>query len=148
MDDTVGDETSMERDTTDGRELTELSVDECERLLGKSPIGRVGFSFSGKQVVLPVNFRYLDGQVLFRTLFGQKLHVAAARNQVAFEVDEWDEQTRTGWSVLVKGKAEQIIDYDSLVVADELGATPWAEEASEGRWVRVVPEEITGRRLG
>ena len=128
-------------------ELLELSVEQCERLLEKSPIGRVGFSFAGEQVILPVNYRYLDGAIVYRSLFGQKLHVAAAEQPVAFEVDEWDEQTRSGWSVLVKGHAEQIAEYDALVVADAIGPQPWAEEAAEGRWVRVVAEEITGRWL-
>jgi len=134
-------------DTTATGELLELSVEQCERLLEKLPIGRVGFSYAGKQVVLPVNYRFLDGEIIFRTLFGQKLDAAAAELPVAFEVDEWDEQSHSGWSVLVKGRAEQILEYDALVVADEIGARPWAGGASEGHWVRVVPEEITGRWL-
>lgn len=134
-------------DETAKGELVELSAEQCEKLLEKSPIGRVGFSYAGKQVVLPVNYRYLDGEIIYRTLFGQKLHVAAAQTPVAFEVDEWDERTHSGWSVLVKGRAEQIVEYDALEVADEIGSRPWADDAKQGRWVRVVPEEITGRWL-
>jgi nitroimidazol reductase NimA-like FMN-containing flavoprotein (pyridoxamine 5'-phosphate oxidase superfamily) len=134
-------------DETSGGGLAELSVDECERLLEKSPIGRVGFRFAGKQVVLPVNYRYVDGVILFRTLSGQKLHAAAAAQQVAFEVDEWSEGSRSGWSVLVKGHSERVVEHDDRLVADGIGPRPWAEEAKTGEWIRVVPEEITGRWL-
>jgi nitroimidazol reductase NimA-like FMN-containing flavoprotein (pyridoxamine 5'-phosphate oxidase superfamily) len=133
-------------ETTSGG-LAELSVEECERLLEKSPIGRVGFRFAGKQVVLPVNYRYVDGAVLFRTLSGQKLHVAAASQQVAFEVDEWSEESRSGWSVLVKGHSERVFDHDTRLVADGVGPRPWADAAKTGEWIRVIPEEITGRWL-
>jgi len=133
-------------ETTSGG-LAELSVDDCERLLEKSPIGRVGFRYAGKQVVLPVNYRYVDGIILFRTLSGQKLHVAAAEQQVAFEVDEWNEDSRSGWSVLVKGHSERVFDHDTRLVADGFGPRPWADAAKTGEWIRVVPDEITGRWL-
>jgi hypothetical protein len=31
---------------------------------------------------------------------------------------------------------------------ETLGVKPWAEHAERTRWVRIVAEEITGRRLG
>lgn len=127
--------------------LSELSLERCEELLTQSPVGRVGFSYAGAQVILPVNYRYLDGSVVFRTLFGQKMHVAAAENPVAFEIDAWNEFAHTGWSVLVKGRAERIRQYDALEEADDIGPQPWADAASDGGWVRIVPEEITGRWL-
>lgn len=127
--------------------LSELSVEQCEEFLEQSPVGRVGFSYAGAQVILPVNYRYLDGAIIFRTLFGQKMHVAAAENPVAFEIDAWNEFGHSGWSVLVKGRAERILEYEALAEADDIGPRPWADAAADGGWVRIVPDEITGRWL-
>ena len=101
--------------------LSELSVEQCEELLEQSPVGRLGFSYAGSQVILPVNYRYLDGAVILRSLFGQKMHVAAAENPVAFEIDGWSEFGHSGWSVLVKGRAERILEYEALEEADDIG---------------------------
>lgn len=127
--------------------LSELSIEQCEELLSQSPVGRVGFSYAGTQVILPVNYRYLNGAIVFRTLFGQKMHVAAAENPVAFEIDAWNELAHGGWSVLVKGRAERILELEVLEEVDDIGPRPWAEDAADGGWIRVVPEEITGRWL-
>ena len=39
--------------------LSELSVEQCEDLLEKSPVGRVGFSYAGHQVILDAGERPL-----------------------------------------------------------------------------------------
>jgi hypothetical protein len=37
----------------------------------------------------------------------------ASRTNVAFEIDEVDEEARTGWSVVVRATAERVMqDYD------------------------------------
>lgn len=127
--------------------LHELTPEECEELLGQVPVGRVAFVFATQPVVLPVNYRYVEGEVLFRTFTGQKFHAAKTQQAVAFEIDDWDAELRCGWSVLVKGHAEEVIEWDKARAADELGLVPWTDAAQLGPWVRIVPEEITGRRI-
>ncbi len=127
--------------------LGELDVSECKSLLLRTPIGRIGFSYGGEQHILPVNYRFVDDTIVFRTSAGRKLHAIASDQKVAFEVDRWDRETRTGWSVLVIGEAEEIADHTSFEQAKDLGLRPWAEDPTQNRWVRIVPIRITGRRI-
>lgn len=127
--------------------LSDLTTAECEGLLLRTPVGRLGFTFGGEPCVLPVNYRFVDGQIVFRTSMGRKLHAVAGGGKVAFEVDRWDRETRTGWSVLVVGPAEEIDDYEEFQKVEALGLRTWADDPEQNRWVRIVPEKITGRRI-
>ena len=55
---------------------------------------------------LPVTFAVLDHAVVLRTAADTRLAAAADGAVRAFEVDEVDPVTRTGWSVVVTGVAE------------------------------------------
>ena len=80
----------------------------CLRLLASVPVGRVGFVADGEVQVLPVN-HVLDGQdVVFRTAHGSKLSAAEGEKPVTFEVDDYDERTHSGWSVVVTGRRMKI----------------------------------------
>ena len=125
----------------------EMNVSECKSLLLRTPVGRIGFSFAGEQCILPVNYRFVDDTIVFRTSTGRKLHAIASDQKVAFEVDRWDRETRTGWSVLVVGEAEEIEDHAGFEDAENLGLRPWADDPTQNRWVRIVPIKITGRRI-
>jgi uncharacterized protein len=51
----------------------------------------------------------VDGQdVIFRTAYGSKLSASEGQGVAAFEADHYNEQTRSGWSVLVNGRAEVV----------------------------------------
>ena len=90
--------------------LEVLPFNSCLRLLAAVSVGRVGFVADGEVLVLPVNF-VMDGQaVVFRTASGSKLAGAEDRSTVAFEVDNYDDITQSGWSVLVRGHAEVVED--------------------------------------
>jgi Pyridoxamine 5'-phosphate oxidase len=89
---------------TDHAGLETLPFHVCLRLLASVPIGRVGFYADGEMVLLPVNHA-MDGQdVVFRTASGSKLTAAQEQELVAFEADDYDLQTRSGWSILVTGR--------------------------------------------
>ena len=108
----------MRRYPTDHAGLEILPVDECLRLLASVPVGRVGFIADGEVVVLPVN-HFVDGQdVIFRTAHGSKVSAAGGQNRAAFEADYYNEQTQSGWSVLVNRRME--------VVDRRLTSSGWA----------------------
>lgn len=121
---------------------------ECELMLGQMSVGRLAVTFAAQPIILPVNYRHVDGEILFRTFRGQKFHAAKVHQHVAFEIDAWDEELRTGWSVLVKGRAEVVEEWTKLQSARDLDLDSWADEDETGAWVRIIPNEITGRRLG
>lgn len=132
----------------DGRAgVSQLTNDECHRLLAGHGIGRLGFVVRGQPVIVPVNYVYAEGRVVFRTGEGLKLR-HAPRRRVAFEIDGLDESGQVGWSVLVQGTAFDITDAaDSL--AERLRGLPLVPFGADGKahWVEIVPLEITGRRV-
>jgi nitroimidazol reductase NimA-like FMN-containing flavoprotein (pyridoxamine 5'-phosphate oxidase superfamily) len=123
-----------------------LSFLQCEELLERGTVGRVGMLVAGEPVILPVNYRYVRGSVVFRTALGEKSDAAAMERPMAFEIDDWDAARETGWSVLVKGTAHEVAGDDRAVVAAST-LRPWARAVERDVWVRIVPNEITGRRL-
>ena len=125
-----------------------LSPTECTALLAQGCVGRVGFVVGGRPHVLPVNYGADDsGVVVFRT-GASSLLMAAARQDVAFEVDGVDVAVRTGWSVCVFGAAREITEATDPTAERlrALGVIAWAPGRRE-RWLAITPQEITGRRL-
>ncbi len=86
-------------------------VVDCLRLLASATIGRVGISIGALPVVLPVNFRLVDDRIVFCTGIGTKLDAATANSVVAFEVDDFEPVSHTGWSVVVTGIAHEVVDH-------------------------------------
>ncbi len=128
--------------------LTVMSIAECVELLAKEPIGRVVFVDSeGQPIALPVNYCWYEDSVVFRTLEGQKLFAAIAEQRVSFEVDSWDRNTRTGTSVLVKGRAAKIDEWAEREQLERLDLAPWDQTKWHDLWVRIEPAEVTGRRI-
>jgi nitroimidazol reductase NimA-like FMN-containing flavoprotein (pyridoxamine 5'-phosphate oxidase superfamily) len=126
--------------------LETLPFETCLRLLASVPIGRVGFCADGEVVVLPVNHA-VDGQdVVFRTAGGSKLTAAQEQNLVAFEADSYDLQTRSGWSILVTGRATVVYDEAEVSVLNRLNLHPWATSVEHPFWIRIRPVSVTGRR--
>lgn len=135
-------------DAAEGRNLDHqglevLDTAECWELLGRTPVGRVAFVEEGELTILPVNHAVVGHRVVFRTLKGSLLHEALMKEPVAFQVDEFDPATRTGWSVLIRGVAD-VVEDDDLADVD---LHPWADAVGRDDWVQVQAEEITGRRI-
>jgi uncharacterized protein len=124
----------------------ELTKDECFSLLASQRLGRVVLVDERGPLALPINFVLDQHTVLFRTDEGTKLDVAIRGGPVAFEIDGVDEATRTGWSVLLRGEATEVIDAAELARVRRLPLYPWAPGA-KGHHVRILPTSLTGRRI-
>jgi nitroimidazol reductase NimA-like FMN-containing flavoprotein (pyridoxamine 5'-phosphate oxidase superfamily) len=97
-------------------------------------------------VVLPVNHA-VDGQdPVFRTARGSKLSTAQGQDLVAFEADGYDERTKSGWSVLVNGRAHAVYDEAEIQRLTRLGLHPWVTAADRPFWIRIRPASISGRQ--
>ena len=128
--------------------LEVIDPDECRRLLATDEVGRLAIVDGGTPAIFPVNY-VLDGEaVVFRTAPGTKLS-SGPRRPVAFEVDAFDRATRTGWSVIVTGRLEEVtaFDADTLARVSALPVEPWAG-GDKPHWMRVVPSRVSGRRIG
>jgi uncharacterized protein len=131
---------------TDHAGLEALPFDACLRLLASVPLGRVGFHADGEMVILPVNHA-IDGQdVVFRTARGSKLTAAEEQGLVAFEADDYDQRTRSGWSVLVTGRAVVVYEEAEIERLGRLGLHPWATAVARPYWIRIRASSVSGRR--
>jgi nitroimidazol reductase NimA-like FMN-containing flavoprotein (pyridoxamine 5'-phosphate oxidase superfamily) len=128
----------------EGLEL--LSEEQCVDLLRGAAFGRVGVTIHGLPVILPVNYVFAGGAIVFCTGEGTKLQAATERAVVAFEVDAYDATTRTGWSVLVIGRSVHVTEPGELAQLEGIGLAPAAGGVRHD-CVRVDPEMITGRRI-
>ncbi len=124
-----------------------LPLEDCLRLLASVPVGRFGFHTDGELVMLPVNYA-IDGQdVVFRTARGSKLSAAEQFDVVAFEADDYDPQTRRGWSVVISGHAEGVYEDAQIERLSCLGLEPWATAVDRPFWIRIRPTSVSGRRI-
>lgn len=131
---------------TASREIGELTVDECLRLLDTVPIGRMVFTEGVLPAVHPVNFLRDGNSIIVRTGPGGKLDAARRGDVVAFEADQVDPDTHSGWSVLVVGRVEVVNDVDELVAVLDLAHRPWARNRG-AHVLRITAQRVTGRRL-
>lgn len=129
------------------RKIEDLTSEECMTLLGQEAVGRLAFVDSEGPAAIPVNFGLAGTRIMFRLETDSHLR-AAVDAPVAFEVDHTDADTGSGWSVLVRGDAEEV-DLDHVPGLLKLMAgppRPWAEGV-HNVWVSVTPRKVTGRRL-
>ncbi len=126
--------------------LEVLPEDDCWRLMAGSTVGRLAVSVANRPDIFPVNYAVDDRSVVISTDAGTKLAAAVLGRAVAFEVDGLDAEAHTGWSIVVHGHAEEIEGVIERIAAGDLGIKTWAERDKE-RFVRIVPTEITGRRI-
>jgi len=123
-----------------------LRGDECWKLIRGESVGRLGFVVDGWPVVLPMNYCVDGEEIILRTGPGAMLASAQCAEQVSLQVDAIDSLYRSGWSVLVLGVAEEIIQADELDRLRSLALRSWAG-GERRHWVRMRPIQITGRRL-
>jgi hypothetical protein len=133
---------------TGSSEMEVLSEAECRHLLANPPVhlGRVGLIDQGSPLILPVNYMYTGGAVVFRSDPGTKLSAAMREEQVAFEVDAVDTTWQEGWSVVVRGRAEEVTDPAELRQLEALPLRAWGPGPKD-HFVRIRPSTITGRRI-
>jgi len=135
----------MARYPADHAGLEILPFDRCLELLTTVPVGRVSFFADGEIVVLPVN-HVMDGpDPVFRTGRGSKLSAAGGDNVVAFQADDYDEETSAGWSVLVNGRAHAVYDEAEIQRLSRLGLRTGVTAADRPFWVRIRPTSVSGR---
>jgi nitroimidazol reductase NimA-like FMN-containing flavoprotein (pyridoxamine 5'-phosphate oxidase superfamily) len=133
------------------RTITELDEAESLQLIAHGGIGRIAYESRFGPAVLPVNYQWHDGAIVFRTARHSALDedlqtgIAGGEYKVAFEIDEIDTAGRQGWSVLIQGPAHHVSEAERDA-AIEAGVEPWPAGDRE-LFVRIIPTHITGRRI-
>lgn len=126
--------------------VVDLSPSQAWALARSVPLGRLAVVVDGRPDLFPVNHVVDHGCVIFRSAPGVKLS-ASVGAPVAFEVDGYDLETGSAWSVVMKGVAHEIHDVDDVITALLLPLFPWYS-ATLAHIVRIDVDEITGRRIG
>ncbi|MFD3732062.1 pyridoxamine 5'-phosphate oxidase family protein [Streptomyces sp. NPDC058632] len=125
----------------------ELGRQECLRLMGTVPVGRIVYTRRALPAVLPVNFGLdEDGSVLLRTAVASELVRAIDGAVVAFEADDVDAARQAGWSVVVTGPAAVVTDPAEHARLTRTGPASWVPAPREV-FVRIGPGLVTGREL-
>lgn len=127
--------------------LEHLTPDECWQLLAAMPVGRIGVLNDSAPEIYPVNHLVDRGTIVFRTDPGTKLRGLLRSPAVCYEADGIDPQAASGWSVLIKGRAEELTDADDLDRVAHLPLRYWSL-GDKAHWIRIVPDDVTGRRIG
>jgi nitroimidazol reductase NimA-like FMN-containing flavoprotein (pyridoxamine 5'-phosphate oxidase superfamily) len=131
--------------TTDLRTgMTILEPDACWNRLKSSEVGRLAVAIADQPDIFPINFVVDHGTVVFRTAEGTKLAAAVLGRGVAFEVDGFARELGEAWSVVVKGRATELHQMIEIFEATDLPLFPWLT-SPKPRFVRIVPDSITGR---
>jgi len=131
---------------TERPSIVELDEATCWRHLDDASIGRLAVSITNHPDIFPVNYRVRDRTIVIRTAEGQKLAAAVLGTAVAFEVDALDEDTETGWSIVVKGTAAEPRRLEDYLGAEDLEIETWAG-GDKSRYIIVTPDEVTGREI-
>ncbi|WP_086825080.1 pyridoxamine 5'-phosphate oxidase family protein [Streptomyces sp. NRRL B-24572] len=128
--------------------LEEIGEAECWELLDGHGVGRVAVEGGDGLMVIPVNYRVVDREVVFVTAAGSPLARSAASGaEVAFEEDRLDEAFSQGWSVLLVGPVRTVSDETSVQRINAAGRPePWAGGGRE-TMVTLSPRRVTGRRV-
>jgi uncharacterized protein len=101
--------------------LTTLDAAECRLLLASRTFGRVGWNSAAGVQIIPVSYGMVDDLIVFRTRAGSTLSELVRPLDVSFQVDDLDDETATGWSVLVHGRSGA-----PVATLPENLPTPWA----------------------
>ncbi len=124
--------------------LEALGREECLNHIRRGGVGRLVFDDERGPVALPVNYRMLGNDLVFRTGDGSIAAAVESGRQVSLETDHLDDALGEAWSVLVTGKAHEVDDAEELRRVDALDIVPWAG-GDRHTVVRIVASEITGR---
>ncbi|MGZ4435308.1 MAG: pyridoxamine 5'-phosphate oxidase family protein [Trebonia sp.] len=126
------------------RSLIALPQRDCVELLAGAQVGRVVFTERALPAVLPITFAIYDDALVFCT-GDTRLAAAAGRGVLAFEADEIDPASRTGWSVVVTGIAEVVTDPLERARIHTI-VQPWAP-GHRDVFIRLPLTVVTGRRI-
>jgi uncharacterized protein len=129
-----------------GTTLEQLSREECLRLMGQVPVGRIVYTRQALPAVELVNFTMDDGDIVIRTDAGGKLAAATRGVVVAFEADSVDVASHEGWSVTIVGYSRAVTDGQETRRLEQAGLDPWAP-GKRDHFIRISPSIVNGRRV-
>jgi uncharacterized protein len=115
-------------------------------LLDQEVIGRVVYTDAALPAAQPVSYLRDGEEVIFRTSGDSKLAAATRHAVVAFQADQIDSHTHTGWSVLGVGHAYEVTDPHRLTALTPRLPGPRTPDRST-HTIAIPLQQLTGRQL-
>lgn len=116
---------------------------DCWEFLRSHEFGRLAFHLVDEVHIAPINYAVDHETLLFRTAEGSKLLGIVMNPDVAFEIDEYDEETAA--SVIVRGTA-RLLPEDEAHRSENVPLRPWVD-TFKYNVVEIAPTEMSGRRF-
>lgn len=85
-----------------------LTDDECWTRLRDTTFGRLAYHLRGRTRIAPINYVVEGERIVFRTAEGSKFYALQVDDEVAFEIDDYDQVS--AYSVVAQGRVEEIVD--------------------------------------
>lgn len=129
---------------SDAGPITVLTEDDCWDMLHKHEFGRLAYHLVDEVHLVPINYA-VDGnrRLVFRTAEGSKLLGLTINDDVAFEIDEIDDESAS--SVIVRGRAHHLEGREKDAT-DQLPLRPWVDNA-KFNVIAIEVSEVSGRRF-
>lgn len=121
-----------------------LPPQECVRLLGSVPIGRLVFTARALPAVRPA-CHVIDGDDVLIRSDASTLAFTGTGPVLAYQADAIDPLTRLGWSVVVVGRARQVTD-PGRIASCQRALAPLIAGTSD-QLIAIHTDTITGFRL-
>jgi len=143
---TTDDITALDTGSSRPAELFQLDESTCVALLGVHHVGRLIIP-GDDPYVIPVNYTVVGGEVVLRTERRPVID-AVIDHPIVFEVDMFDDRSKSGWSVVVRGHARDIAVDTDRVGETGTGVAPesWAP-GDRNCVIRISADRLTGRLL-
>lgn len=125
----------------------QLDADDALRLLASVAYGRIVFDLQALPAIRPVNHVVDCGVVVIRTRLTSAIGSAVESGDdlvVAYEADDLDTRTQTGWSVVVTGRARTVVDPAQIDRYERL-LHPWVNHPDSV--IAITPTLVTGIRI-
>lgn len=128
--------------------LHTLSREECIKLLSEVPIGRVGVAIAALPAIFPVNYQvWGDDLILFGATKGSGLARSTDNAVIAFQADSYDDERRTGWTVMGVGRSTCVPGLDDIAGLRSAAPDPWVTGHDPDLLVKLRLSEVTGHRI-
>jgi hypothetical protein len=122
-----------------------LSQAEAMRLLASVDYGRVVFTLKALPAIRPVNHLVDEGRIIIRTRLTTAISTVVATADagvvVAYEADDFDSQSQSGWSVVATGWAHRVNDPGQVSRYERL-LHPWVNHADTV--LAIEPDIVSG----
>lgn len=123
-----------------------LNVTDCWSYLRQGEIGRLAVIIDDAPEIFPINYAVQHSAIVFRSAEGSKVDALLHNPQVALEVDGFEPESNTAWSVILKRPAKPINNTEELIDTLSLDIFPW-QPGAKNRFIRIDAEAVTGRRF-